>query len=69
VEKLEMILDQAQQDMTGLRDGEHVSGPSADEYRTRVERAAAFAGRTVTGSATPRGCWRPLIRTSTTARR
>ena len=49
VEKLEMVLDQAQQDMAGLRDGEHVSGPSAAEYRTRVERAAAFAGRTVTG--------------------
>jgi hypothetical protein len=49
VEKLEMVLDQAQQDMAGLRDGEHVSGPSAAEYRARVERAAAFAGRTVTG--------------------
>lgn len=49
VEKLEMVLDQAQQDMAGLRDGEHVSGPSAAEYLARVERAAAFAGPTVTG--------------------
>jgi hypothetical protein len=49
LEQLEMVLDQAGQDMAGLRDGEHVSGPSADEYRARVERAAAFAGRTVTG--------------------
>jgi hypothetical protein len=44
-----MILDQSEYDAAGLRDGEHVSGPSAAEYRARVERAAAFAGRTVTG--------------------
>jgi hypothetical protein len=49
VEKLEMALDQAEYDAAGLRDGEHVSGPSAAEYQARVERTAAFAGRTVTG--------------------
>jgi hypothetical protein len=59
VEKLEMVLDQAGRDATGLRCGEHVSGPSAVQYRARVARAATFAGLTVTGSATPRGCSRP----------
>lgn len=49
VEKLEMVLDQSGCDAASLRAGEHVSGPSAAEYRTRVQRAAAFAGRTVTG--------------------
>ena len=49
VEKLEVVLDQAGHDAAGLRDGEHISGPSAAEYRTRVTRSAAFAGRTVIG--------------------
>jgi hypothetical protein len=49
VEKLEMVLEQSEFDAAILRAGEHVSGPSAAEYRIRVERAAAFAGRTVTG--------------------
>jgi len=49
VEELEMVLDQAEQDTARLRDGEHISGPSAGEYRARVTRAATFAGRTVTG--------------------
>ena len=56
VEKLEMVLDQAGQDTARLRDGEHISGPSAGEYRARVTRAATFAGRTVTGVATQHGC-------------
>lgn len=30
-----------------LQRGEHVSGPAADEYRDRVDRASAFAGLTV----------------------
>ncbi len=61
VEKLEMVLDQAEQDAAGLRDGEHVSGPSAAEYRVRVSRSAAFAGRTVTGvrNAARLRFWRP----------
>lgn len=49
VEKLEMVLDQSGYDAAVLHDGEHVSGPSAAEYRARVERTAAFAGRMVTG--------------------
>ncbi|RSR98494.1 site-specific integrase [Streptomyces sp. WAC04189] len=48
VEKLELIIDQAEQDGQRLAAGEHVSGPSADEYRARVERTASFEGRMVT---------------------
>lgn len=48
VEKLEFIIDQVERDSQRLADGEHVSGPSADEYRTRVERTASFEGRVVT---------------------
>jgi len=48
VERLEMILDQLDDDWDRARGGEHVSGPSGAEYRTRVQRAAPFAGRTVT---------------------
>lgn len=48
VEKLEFIIDQAERDSERLAAGEHVSGPSADEYRARVERTASFEGRVVT---------------------
>lgn len=48
VERLELVIEQAGQDHALLADGEHVSGPSAAEYRARVERAAGFAGRVVT---------------------
>ncbi len=48
VERLEMVLEQADEDARRLNDGEHVSGPSTTEYKTRVQRAAHFAGRTVT---------------------
>jgi hypothetical protein len=48
VERLELVIEQAGQDHALLEDGEHVSGPSAAEYRARVERAAGFAGRVVT---------------------
>lgn len=48
VERLELVTEQAGQDHALLEDGEHVSGPSAAEYRARVERAAGFAGRVVT---------------------
>jgi len=48
VERLEMVLDQIDDDWDQAQGGEHVSGPSAAEYRTRVQRAAPFAGRTVT---------------------
>ncbi|MFD9654844.1 hypothetical protein [Streptomyces mirabilis] len=50
VEKLELIIDQVEQDSERLAAGEHVSGPSADEYRVRVERAASFEGRVVTSA-------------------
>ncbi|TVT36819.1 hypothetical protein FNH05_25285 [Amycolatopsis rhizosphaerae] len=49
VERLEMILEQIDDDATHLLDGEHVSGPSAQEYRSRIARSARFAGRVVTG--------------------
>ncbi|MGH3866773.1 MAG: hypothetical protein ACRDQ4_11665 [Pseudonocardiaceae bacterium] len=48
IEKLELVLEQIGQDRALLDDGEHVSGPSAAEYRVRIERAAGFAGRVVT---------------------
>ncbi|WP_405718182.1 hypothetical protein [Streptomyces sp. NBC_00046] len=49
VEKLELIVDQIEEDARRLEAGEHVSGPSAQEYRDRVARSAPFAGRVVTG--------------------
>ena len=42
--RAEIIHDDSQR----LECGEHVSGPAADEYRARVERASTFAGLTVT---------------------
>lgn len=48
IERLELVLEQIGQDRARLDDGEHVSGPSAAEYRARIERAAGFAGRVVT---------------------
>lgn len=47
VEKLEMVLEQNDDDRTLTEDGEHVSGPSANEYRTRLGRVAKFSGRVV----------------------
>lgn len=54
VERLDMVLEQSEDDWTHLRGGEHVSGPSAGEYRRRAARAAAFAGRTVRAPASVR---------------
>jgi integrase len=48
VERLEMVIDQLGDDQDRLDAGEHVSGPSAAEYRARIERMAPFAGRVVT---------------------
>ena len=48
VERLEMVVEQADTDARLLDDGEHVSGPSAADYKTRVKQAARFAGRAVT---------------------
>ncbi|MEV7406732.1 integrase [Streptomyces althioticus] len=50
VEKLEFIIDQVERNGQRLAAGEHVSGPSADEYRARVERTASFEGRVVTSA-------------------
>ena len=47
VEELEMLIEQVDDDLQALDDGEHISGPSAQEYRRRVHRAAVFAGRVV----------------------
>jgi integrase len=47
VERLELVLEQAGRDWALLQDGEHVSGPSAAEYRGRVARLLRFEGRVV----------------------
>ncbi|MCX2925253.1 integrase [Streptomyces sp. NEAU-W12] len=49
VERLELIIDQIEEDTRRLEAGEHVSGPSAQDYRDRVTQSAPFAGRVVTG--------------------
>lgn len=49
IERLEMVIDQVGDDLALLEDGEHVSGPSAAEYRARVARVSRFAGRVVSG--------------------
>jgi integrase len=48
VERLEMVLDQADADWRHLAGGEHVSGPAAGDYRARVQATRPFAGRAVT---------------------
>lgn len=50
VERLERALEQAGEDRARLDEGEHVSGPSAADYQTRVTHTARFAGRTVSHS-------------------
>jgi hypothetical protein len=50
VEHLEMVLEQADADWRHLADGEHVSGPAADSYRTRIQAVRPFAGRAVTSA-------------------
>ncbi|MFG2440804.1 integrase SAM domain protein [Streptomyces sp. NPDC048508] len=47
VEKLEMVLEQNDEDWTLVQDGEHVSGPSAREYQARLSRSTSFSGRVV----------------------
>ncbi|WP_327256101.1 integrase [Streptomyces sp. NBC_01244] len=47
VEKLELVLEQITDDAQRLAADEHVSGPSADEYRRRITGTADFPGRTV----------------------
>ncbi|MFI6061390.1 hypothetical protein [Streptomyces sp. NPDC051286] len=48
LEELEMVSEQVDEDLRALDEGEHVSGPSAREYRHRVRKSAAvFAGRVV----------------------
>jgi hypothetical protein len=48
VERLEMVLEQADTDWRHLAGGEHVSGPAAGDYRARVQATRPFAGRAVT---------------------
>ena len=47
IERLELVLEQADRDWVLLKGGEHVSGPSAQEYRDRVARLRRFEGRVV----------------------
>jgi hypothetical protein len=47
IERLEMVVDQTNNDLEHLHDGEHVSGPSAEEYRRRLAQIVPFAGRVV----------------------
>lgn len=47
IERLEAVVDQLDEDLMLLAEGEHVSGPSAQEYRNRVQVRASFAGRVV----------------------
>lgn len=42
-----MVLEQNDDDWTHTQDGEHVSGPSAAEYQSRLVRVARFSGRVV----------------------
>ncbi|WP_051707543.1 MULTISPECIES: hypothetical protein [unclassified Streptomyces] len=52
VERLEMVLEQSEDDWTRLEEEhEHVSGPAAAEYRRRTAGAAVFLGRTVRAQA------------------
>ncbi|MGH3533185.1 MAG: hypothetical protein ACRDR6_16790 [Pseudonocardiaceae bacterium] len=50
VERLELVLEQADRDWRMLEAGEHVSGPSATEYRARVTRARRFEGRVISSA-------------------
>ncbi|MFC9835578.1 hypothetical protein ACFVKB_17460 [Rhodococcus sp. NPDC127530] len=47
IERLEMVIDQTNDDLEYLHDGEHISGPSAEEYRRRLDNMVPFAGRVV----------------------
>lgn len=49
IERLEAVVEQIDDDLSLLEDGEHVSGPSSAEYRARIMRVSRFAGRAVTG--------------------
>ena len=42
-----LVLEQADRDWALLEGGEHVSGPSAQEYRDRVARLRRFEGRVI----------------------
>jgi hypothetical protein len=60
VEKLELVLEQIGEDARRLEAGEHVSGPSSDEYQRRIADTAHFPGRTVIS---PRSAARLLVGT------
>ncbi|MFF0630321.1 hypothetical protein [Streptomyces sp. NPDC004296] len=47
VERLQMVIDQNEEDLRLLSGGEHISGPSSIEYSQRLQHTAAFTGRVV----------------------
>ncbi|MEU2248524.1 integrase [Streptomyces sp. NPDC019224] len=47
VERLELLVEQSEEDWRLLGEGEHISGPSASEYKSRVTRARQFVGRAI----------------------
>ena len=69
VERLELVLEQADRDWTLLKEGEHVTGPSAQEYRDRVARLRRLRAGSSARPATSSGCWAAPRLISTTARR
>ncbi|WP_238497962.1 hypothetical protein [Streptosporangium sp. KLBMP 9127] len=56
VEKLEMLLEQNDDDHTLAEDGEHISGPSATEYRSRLGRVRSSPDAWCAPSAVSSGC-------------
>ena len=55
--RLELLSD----DYDNLRSGEHVSGPAASVYRSRVEAAHhKFGGRVLRTPTRPKTCWQIL---------
>lgn len=51
LERLELVLEQIDEDNTAIKAHEHVSGPAAPDYRRRIAASARFAGRVVTSVA------------------
>jgi hypothetical protein len=68
VARLEPVLEQNDDDSARLAVGEHVSGPSAEEYRARLARSARFAGRVVASVRNVDGCSIRSTPTSITVR-
>ncbi|WP_200306150.1 integrase [Streptomyces adelaidensis] len=47
VERLELLVEQSEEDWRLLGEGERISGPSASEYKSRVTRTRQFVGRAI----------------------